>query len=119
MSRAMKTYELTYTSALVSGISSISITQLTSAIMTIQSFASTRFISFIRVYILIATKQVAKAVNTTLMIKPSWPPEDNNMPSLSRLKIASRMYNKFIVNRSCGFKQKKGWLLLKEKIAWG
>jgi hypothetical protein len=98
--------------------SSTPITQLTSAIMTIQSFASTRFISFIRVYILITTKQVAKAVNTTLITKPSCPRVDNNMLSLSRLKIASRMY-KSIVNRSCGFKQKKGWLLLKEKIARG
>lgn len=87
---------------------SISTTQLTSAIMTIQSFASTRFISFIRVYILIPTKQVAKAVNTTLTIKPCAPRADIKMPSLSRLKIASRMYNSSIVNRSCGFGKNEG-----------
>lgn len=88
--------------------SSISTTQLTSAMMTIQSFASTRFISFIRVYILIPTKQVAKAVNTTLIIKPCAPREDIKMPSLSRLKIASRMYNRSIVIRSCGFGGNEG-----------
>lgn len=76
--------------------------------MTIQSFASTRFISFIRVYILIATKQVAKAVNTTLIIKPTAPRGDINMPSLSRLKIASRRYNRLIVTRSCGFRKNEG-----------
>lgn len=88
--------------------SSISTTQLTSAIMTIQSFASTRFISFIRVYILIPTKQVAKAVNTTLTIKPCAPREDIKMPSLSRLKIASRMYNRSIAIGSCGFGGNEG-----------
>ena len=65
-------------------------------------------ISFIRVYILIPTKQVAKAVNTTLTIKPCAPRADIKMPSLSRLKIASRMYNRSIVIRPCGFGGNEG-----------
>jgi hypothetical protein len=90
---------------IIEAVSGMGITQLTSAIMTIQSFASTRFISFIRVYILIATKQV---------------PQDRLTMNLLYIRDAIfRRDNDGILLSSGGQEGLKGWLLLKEKIAWG
>jgi hypothetical protein len=60
---------------------------------TIQSLASTLLMSLIRVYILMATKQVAKLVNMMLTVIACVPREDMYVPSFPRLKIPSRSCN--------------------------
>lgn len=69
--------------------------QLTKAMITIQSFASTRLMSLIRVYILIDTKHEARNVKTTLTVSPCTPREDKYVSLCALPKISSRIWNIF------------------------
>lgn len=73
--------------------------------ITIQSFASTRLISLIRVYILNDTKHDAKNVKTTLTVNPCTPREDKYVSFCALWNISSRSWNMvpvLIVDAVCG-----------------